>query len=341
MHTSFQNYNTQKMLNNLKWTLLSNHFENIPESITKRSSHTLSYVNGKLYVFGGEHEPRRPIDSNFLVYDLQSQKWSNLEPAKNSPIPPSRLGHSACVVGNHIYIFGGRTGIDEKETSLNDLYSYDTLTNAWTLVNDGELAGSPEKTSYQTMTSLGRKLYVFGGCFDAHGRLNKLYEFDIDSGKWTQLPSDERIVGRGGSVLVSYQNESESCLYVIAGFAGYELDDCFKFNLATKEWSMIEKLPRKLSVFACNSVSLGSFRLALHGGEVDPSTLGHKGAGEFTNETFLFDGSGWHTLDVEKNVTSTRGWHHGCSGGADRFYVYGGNLENNERTNELWCLSAD
>jgi hypothetical protein len=105
--------------------------------------------------------------------------------------------------------------------------------------------------------------------------------------------------------LCAFESKNEhlesSCLYLMGGFCGEELDDCFRYDLATKKWTRIESLPRKLSVFACSSVddSLwgGKIRLILHGGEVDPSTAGHNGAGEFSNDTYLFDGLKWHMLN--------------------------------------------
>lgn len=132
-----------------------------------------------------------------------------------------------------------------------------------------------------------------------------------------------------------------SCLYLIGGFCGHELDDCFRFEIKTQKWEQIESLPRKLSVFACSSVGNrnSNVRLILHGGEVDPSTVGHNGAGEFSSDTYIFDGNKWKFVDTDQKPSS-RGWHASCLDAFNsKLYIYGGNLENNERTNELWCFS--
>jgi hypothetical protein len=327
------------MPSDFKWSLLPN-TSNINEENSKRSSHTLNFANGKLYVFGGEHQPRTPIDSNFVMYDLQSKSWSTNE-LSNGDVPEARVGHSACSLGDFIYIFGGRNGVDLGENSLNDLYSFDTINNKWTLLCDGKLDGCPEKRSYHTMAGLGNKIYVFGGCSVNHGRLNDLHEFNLETKQWTRLPTNDSILPRGGTSLCSYENADEKCLYVIGGFAGMELDDCYKFNLIDKSWSSIQNLPRKLSVFALASVKNSTTRLILHGGEVDPSTLGHNGAGEFTKETFLFDGTQWNAASkqVLNSGPTSRGWHSGCSDHNGNFYIYGGNLEDNKRSDELWCLA--
>ena len=145
--------------------------------------------------------------------------------------------------------------------------------------------------------------------------------------------------------ILSPTKESD-CLYVIAGFKGEELDDMYKYDLATRQWTQMTSVPRKLSVFACATVKSDAIkfdgkriRLVLNGGEVDPSTKGHNGAGEFTNETYIFEGSKWHKLADSAVKPSNRGWHAGCFGFGDKFYIFGGNLEDNKRTNELWSLS--
>ena len=134
-----------------------------------------------------------------------------------------------------------------------------------------------------------------------------------------------------------------SCLYVIGGFKGEEIDDVFRYDVGKNEWSqVVGSLPRKLSVFACAApvVAKGKVRVLVHGGEIDPSTIGHNGAGEFSSDIYAFDGENWDILksSSENDKPSNRGWHSGCFGDSV-FYVFGGNLENNNRTNELWSFT--
>ena len=108
-------------------------------------------------------------------------------------------------------------------------------------------------------------------------------------------------------------------------------------------WTQLANLPRHLSVFASATALNDSnqIRLIVHGGEVDPSTLGHEGAGEFSQTTYIFDGQKWSMLDFDENEANrpaSRGWHSGAYSNDGCFYIYGGNLENNQRTNELWQL---
>lgn len=88
----------------MKWTRL----EQKGQLPLARSSHSITAVEGTCYVFGGEHEPRTPIDSVLCEYDLESGQWAQRACTGEAPSP--RVAHTAAVVGQSLYIFGGRSG---------------------------------------------------------------------------------------------------------------------------------------------------------------------------------------------------------------------------------------
>lgn len=55
------------------WTKL------VSQSGVQRSSHSLSVVGGRAYVYGGELQPREPVDSSMLVVDLTPGKFAQSE----------------------------------------------------------------------------------------------------------------------------------------------------------------------------------------------------------------------------------------------------------------------
>ena len=59
----------------MRWEKLEQHGA-VPEP---RSSHSLTWVDGKLYVFGGEHDPRVPVGSDVFAYDLATATWERLQ----------------------------------------------------------------------------------------------------------------------------------------------------------------------------------------------------------------------------------------------------------------------
>jgi hypothetical protein len=212
-----------------------------------------------------------------------------------------------------------------KDATLDDLYSFDIDLNEWTQhkkTSDAEQWS--EKRSYHSMVSTVDQLFVFGGCGE-EGRLNNLWQYDASNKQWKQLPTpdSEQLVARGGCALVYLNN----ALWVFGGFCGRELADIASFDLVTQTWTYLTDAkisPR--SVFA-----FGSLNGALigHGGEQNPSELGHAGAGEFADDVIIIEPTeenGDHVqtkrLEFEKPVGGKRGWHAGATI-KNRFYVFG------------------
>lgn len=80
-----------------KWTKLA-----IPA--LQRSSHSLSIIGPKAYIWGGELEPRRPVDTDVHVVDLKDGCYERVE-ASGAPSP--RVAHAGAAVDGKVYIFGG------------------------------------------------------------------------------------------------------------------------------------------------------------------------------------------------------------------------------------------
>lgn len=65
--------------------------------------------------------PIRVIDRPSWVY-AASYKWTKIEPAAGSVIPPSRTAHAATRYHRSMIVFGGWNG----ERELDDVFSFDT-----------------------------------------------------------------------------------------------------------------------------------------------------------------------------------------------------------------------
>lgn len=300
-----------------------------------RSSHAVAAVGKKAYVFGGEFTPRVPVDNKLHLFDLDQRVWSS--PKVVGDIPPPRVGVTMAAIGDIIYVFGGRDA-DHKE--LNELFSFDTRTNEWFLLSSDE-TGPPHR-SYHSMAADDRRIYVFGGCGNA-GRLNDLWAYDTIDHEWIQFPSPgEKCRPRGGPGLAV----SAGKVWVVYGFSGAELDDVHAFDLASKEWSVVDttgggggEKPSPRSVFS--SVGIGKY-VFIYGGEIDPSDLGHLGAGRFAGEVYGLDTEtcGWIKVsDGGGENPGPRGW---CAfsaaeiDGEKGLFVYGGNSPTNDRLDDIF-----
>jgi len=307
-----------------------------------RSSHAITIVGQKAYSFGGEFTPRVPVDNNLYVFDLTDLTWSVAQ--ATGDVPPPRVGVTMASVGGTIYVFGGR---DATHKELNELYSFDTCTNKWTLLSSGE--NGPANRSYHSITADDRRVYVFGGCGDA-GRLNDLWAYDAIDQVWVKFPvPGENCKGRGGPGLAVAKGK----IWVVYGFGGVELDDVHFFDPVEAKWVQVEtrgEKPTGRSVFS--TVGIGKY-VIIYGGEVDPSDLGHLGAGKFSGEVYVLDTEELVWKKLEDGADSgehpaARGW---CAfaavsrDGKEGLLVYGGNSDSNDRLEDIFfftpCFEAN
>ncbi|KAJ8764639.1 hypothetical protein K2173_006721 [Erythroxylum novogranatense] len=301
-----------------------------------RSSHAITIVGNKAYAFGGEFSPRVPVDNKLHVFDLETQTWYVAE--ATGDIPPPRVGVTMAAVGQTIYVFGGR---DATHKELNELYSFDTSTNNWTLLTSGDT--SPPHRSYHSTTSDDRNVYIFGGCGVA-GRLNDLWAFDVVKGEWIKYCSPgDNLKGRGGAGL----GVARGKIWIVYGFSGIEMDDVHCFDPAHEQWAQLDttgEKPTARSVFS--TVTIGK-HIIIHGGEVDPSDLGHLGAGKFTSDAYALDTETreWKRLDDVSeggHHPGPRGWcafAAGCVNGEEGLLVFGGNSPSNNRLDDVFFFT--
>lgn len=299
-----------------------------------RSSHAITIVGQKAYAFGGEFKPRVPVDNYLHMFDLNEQTWSVAE--VTGDVPPPRVGVSMAAVGEIIYVFGGR---DATHKELNELYSFDTNSNKWTLISSGD-TGPPDR-SYHSTTADDKRVYVFGGC-GVTGRLNDLWAYDVVEKIWVKfLVPGENCKPRGGPGLAVAQGK----IWIVYGFSGVELDDVHCFDPVDEKWVEVEtrgEKPSARSVFS--TVGIGK-HIFVYGGEVDPSDLGHLGAGKFSSDFYMLDTETgvWTKLDDQSNSgddhPGPRGWcafAPGNQNGQLGLLVYGGNSPSNDRLDDIF-----
>lgn len=108
-----------------------------------RSSHSLSVVDGRAYMFGGEMRPRELVDNSIHVLILPSSAVSEADhqiiPARprtdGAEVPSARQGHTAAVTGYKIYIFGGRGGDGSPLEEKGRVWVFDSRASRWTYLD--------------------------------------------------------------------------------------------------------------------------------------------------------------------------------------------------------------
>lgn len=324
----------------------------------KRSSHGVSLLRRGtvLFVYGGEHIARTPIEpasQTAWKADLVKQQWHAVIDTNNVG-PSPRVAHAQAVHQDSVvYVFGGRAGITMQESPLNDLWSWNVDTETWTEIKP--VSGTPpEARSFHRMVCVGDALYVFGGC-GASGRLADLHKFDLTTQTWYTLPPST-LRGRGGTNLCALSSSQK--LLVWAGFAGEETRDGQLYDIATQMWQTVElsEPVRPRSVCVAGILSLSDDdkeRIVIFGGEVNPSDLGHEGAGGFAQDVVLFQASADDSAKLAcqqgdalgappVKIPRSRGWSAGDTF-QNSLYLFGGltgDDSNPTRLDDLWKLTV-
>ncbi|XRB16601.1 galactose oxidase [Pseudoscourfieldia marina] len=327
-----------------------------------RSSHGLSAISdGTLILMGGEGaNARSPLgctiwtlsgesvaantrdDADLSVDELG--QWRMLDDAAFSTMPPPRVGHAQAAIDNTVYVFGGRDAVAVGDGGLNDMWAFHANEGRW---EKRDMNTPPHARSYHAMCAAdeAKTLYTFGGCGES-GRLADLWATDTRASSWEELPAAP-IRGRGGPCL--FTSPDGKTVMVVAGFAGEETNDVALFDRVAGKWRSTElESLRKRSV-AAHFYDPCSRRCMIFGGEVDPSNIGHAGAGDFASDMVSFDLDG--NLLAPPSVTGTpagsaeaRGWGAMAASAASgrtvavMFGGLAGNDENPKRLDDTWAL---
>ncbi|KAJ9123410.1 hypothetical protein QFC22_001612 [Naganishia vaughanmartiniae] len=276
-----------------------------------RSSHALATLGSKVYIFGGEKEPRTPIDDLLYIVDL---KDGTVATSASKLRPSARVGAAltADKKRNLIYLWGGR---QSKEMTPCDasLWVYDVAGDAWTEITaDKDVGGDhqvPAERSYHCMTVLGDEVFLHAGC-PASGRLSTHHSLTLpvsSPAKCDNLPSAPE-PGRGGTALcpltlpASDASTSNQVLVRYGGFAGHELGSSLDvYDPSQRIWSTLafppnsDSTPEARSVHALIPFSFqstiskaGNIVALMLFGERDPAPveLGHNGAGKFHSDVW-------------------------------------------------------
>lgn len=120
----------------------------------ERTGHVCVTFGEKVFVFGGTDGQYHYNDT--WSYDTNTHQWSELTCIGFIPSP--REGHSAALVDDVIYVFGGR-GVDGKD--LGDLAAFKISNQRWYMFQN--MGPSPSSRSGHAMASVGTRVFVLGG----------------------------------------------------------------------------------------------------------------------------------------------------------------------------------
>jgi hypothetical protein len=194
-----------------------------------RSQHTISIVKGRAYIFGGEVEPGRLADNDMHIVILPSSGVLDADytskPAQAAngldDVPGPRKGHTAVVIGDSIYIYGGEG--DGVSNENGRVWAYHTVTSTWSFLDPapgslspshrvGHTSASSDLPAAKTVTYQEKApqqpadpsknvpeppeddtwgtIFVIGGRDSSNGQLaTDAVAFDLKTRTWSNIPS--------------------------------------------------------------------------------------------------------------------------------------------------------
>lgn len=205
-----------------------------------RGGHTATLYGKKyLVVFGGHYHEGNGVFkylNDVQILNLETLKWRTKR--CKGGLPRGRYGHTATLIGNKLYVFGGRgdKGIYFKDTYYLDLKSWE-----WSKIKTA--TPPPTGRMGHSATLVGNKIAVFGG-WDGTQTLADFWVFATENNSWLRPrisgPTPAPRQGHTATLL------SDGGLIV---FGGYIIRDSkslpeysrnsVELNLAKMEWTRL------------------------------------------------------------------------------------------------------
>lgn len=141
----------------------------------------------QIYLWGGRNDS--VSCETVYCFDTVNLEWST--PSVIGSIPNGKDGHSACIVNNKMYIFGGFDYLTDRYT--NNIHCLDLHTMQWCFVD--AKGAPPIERDFHTALTYGDRMYIFGGRSDLcrpntiHHDFycNKIYYFDTTNETWVKV----------------------------------------------------------------------------------------------------------------------------------------------------------
>ncbi|KAJ4719331.1 BTB-kelch protein [Melia azedarach] len=144
-----------------------------------RESHTATLVHDdKMVIFGGSGEGEANYLNDLHVLNLKTMRWAS--PTAKGDIPVPRDSHSANVIANRLFVYGGDCG-DRYHGDI-DMLDLRTLTWSKLAIN----GSSPGVRAGHAAVNIGTKICIIGGVGDKH-YYNDIWILDVTTCLWSQL----------------------------------------------------------------------------------------------------------------------------------------------------------
>ena len=155
-----------------------------------REGATLTLINHKLYLFGGES---RTLFNDVMILSPEQWRWEAPPCSSNSDPPPEpRSGHSTVQFKNCLVVFGGGGAFNptlKLRKCYNRVHVFDT-SETYTVKNTWRTASPygcvPSVRRNHAASLIGCTLLVYGGQDEQGSPLDDLSALDLETMRWFQ-----------------------------------------------------------------------------------------------------------------------------------------------------------
>jgi len=141
--------------------------------------HTCSVINSQMFLIGGLLSQNN-INPNIYIFDIIMRNWE-IAQIEGCSIDP-RFSHTAEIINNQIYIFGG-TNLIGSESKEN--YGFDTI---WVLTNEtqntGNMKDGYKKLGVNENIGISEKEHMFAKFFEIVKENPRKSKIDIESARY-------------------------------------------------------------------------------------------------------------------------------------------------------------
>jgi len=286
---------------------------------TKRFKHT-STVVGKHLIFIGGQETDTKRFNDIVYYDTDSKTFT--QPTIRGDKVPNFSRHSASLVGNRIFVFGG---FDGHGTNFH-LSIFDPYARMWTNVPNTQLRGPlPVSRTNHASAAIGKKMYIFGGNNNNEAGMYQVLDdfsmLDTETMTWSKPETTgDRPTARSGHTLTAIGKK----LYLFGGGVWNETEgwvhkfnDLYVLDTDTMHWTKPVCTGNVESSTFPISFSVGRY-LFIFGGGSKPNHC-------VTNDLYVLDTSSYHwtTPTCNDNRPQPRDMGTACVVGSS-VYLMGG-----------------
>ncbi len=153
-----------------------------------RQGHSMTLAHGptiknKILLFGGLSSGKlfNTYYNEFYELDITTMQWKQ---RNMRDLPEKRRGHSATMVGEKLFVFGGEGEAIFQRKALNDMHILDCERLTWSPITSKKGVSSPPPRFHHSATAVNNNILIYGGRNEYNTHLSDIYAFDTETHEW-------------------------------------------------------------------------------------------------------------------------------------------------------------